>query len=53
MLILHCRYRHSGRHRVNIALPTMFHEHHALLCFPAFRATECMMLVAMGHPSVI
>jgi hypothetical protein len=52
VLIMHCQFGYGGRYRI-IALTTMFHEYHALLYFPAFRATECMMLVAMGCSSVI
>src|SRR6516164_1246597 len=50
---MHCRYGYGGRCRTNVALSTMFHEYHALLYFPAFRTTECMMLVAVGRPSVV
>ena len=53
MCIMHCQYGYGGRCRINVALTTMFHECHAPLYFPAFRATELMMLVAMGRPSVV
>jgi len=53
VLIMHCQYGYGGRCHINVALATMLHEYHALLYFPAIRATESMMLVAVSCPSVV